>query len=75
MSARALIEVDFCSLEGARAVQEALSPESVQTSIQVKRRGRRLILEARAKDKKELRAILNSTLRLMMTVREVIGDE
>ncbi len=70
------VEFSFPSEELARKAVEALKPEEDQpggrSMVKLSVRGRRLLLRIRARDTPSLRAALNSFLRLVAVVRDMM---
>lgn len=74
--ANSLIEIEFASPREAAAVLSALLPEvkdskTRRSETKVETKGKVLILKVSAKDTTALRAVINSYLRWVATIREI----
>jgi len=71
VSAKAEIEIDFSEKTLAKVVYRALSPE-LQGRGEIACSGSRILLDISARNPSELRAMLNSLLRWVKMIEEVI---
>jgi KEOPS complex subunit Pcc1 len=74
--ANSLIEIEFASSREAEAILSALLPEvkdskTRRSEMEVETKGKVLILKISAKDTTALRAITNSYLRWIATIKEI----
>ncbi len=78
MKSQALIHLNFPSENDVEIALQAIQPETktapaARSKVQVRRKGRNLILSFEAKDTSALRAAINSYLRWVHLTKDIVG--